>query len=187
MTTSEDHMRRFLQSLDLDVEDEHLVDTARRVARFWQTWLAEGEEAFRFTTFAATNADDLVMTGNIRFYTMCAHHLVPFFGEAHIAYVPGTRLVGLSKLVRVVRMFACRPQVQERLTRQITEYLNERLQPRGIAVLLQAEHLCMSMRGVKAPGHITITECALGELNEPYWLRRFHDYIKIGEQTEWAK
>lgn len=176
-TFSEACVRGLLSDLGLDIHDEHLVDTPHRIAKFWRAWLAEGEQTFRFTTFEADETDDMVMTGNIRFYSMCSHHFVPFFGYAHIAYLPNGRLAGLSKLARAVRMFAHRPQVQERLTRQVAEFLNEQLRPDGVSVVMQAEHLCMSMRGVEVPGHQTVTEFALGDLRRPTFSKRFHDYI----------
>ncbi len=171
-------LREFLEALDLNVEDEHLRETPERITRFYRAWLSEGECTFRFTTFRATSSD-IVMTGNIRFYSLCSHHFVPFFGFAHIAYLPNERMAGLSKLARAVNMFAHRPQVQERLTRQVAEFLQEQLDARGVAVLMQAEHLCMSMRGIRVPGHQTVTETALGEMADDRHLKRFHDYLRI--------
>ena len=173
-----------LNGLGLDLEDEHLQGTPKRIARFWRSWLAEGEQTFRFTTFEAPPNSAMVMTGNIRFYSMCSHHFVPFFGYAHIAYLPGERLAGLSKLARTVNMFAHRPQVQERLTSQVAHFLHGALCCKGVGVVMQAEHLCMSMRGVEVPGHQTVTEVLLGELQAPHHTKSFHDYISFtrGEQ-----
>lgn len=167
-----------IESLGLDVNDEHLQDTPRRIASFYRTFLTEGQENFRFTTFAA-DSDEMVVTAKISFYSICSHHFVPFFGVGHIAYLPGDKLAGLSKLARSLRMFASRPQVQERLTRQVAEYLMEKLEPRGVAVVLQAEHLCMSMRGVKSPGHQTITESVIGEMDTERNLKRFYRQLSL--------
>lgn len=168
-----------LSRLGLDLCEEHLQGTPARIARFWKAWLAEGHQTFRFTTFEAPPNAPIVMTGNIRFYSMCSHHFVPFFGYAHIAYLPGERLAGLSKLARTVNMFAHRPQVQERLTSQVASYLEEKLQCKGVGVVMQAEHLCMSMRGVEVPGHQTVTEVLLGELRSSHHTKAFHDYISF--------
>lgn len=167
-----------IESLGLDGNDEHLQDTPRRIAAFYRTFFMEGSETFRFTTFEA-DSDGMVVTAKIAFYSLCSHHFVPFFGVGHIAYLPDTKLAGLSKLARTLRMFASRPQVQERLTQQVAEYLMEKLEPRGVAVVLQAEHLCMSMRGVKAPGHQTITETALGEMRIERNLKRFYRQLSL--------
>jgi GTP cyclohydrolase I len=171
-----------LQSLGLDVDCEHLYDTPRRVAQFYRNWLAKGEENFRFTTFEARPDHEMVMTGGIRFFSMCSHHLVPFLGYAYIAYIPNERLAGLSKLARTVQMFAHRPQVQERLTTQINAYLTEKLEPRGVATLLAAEHLCMSMRGAQVPGHITITESLAGDLRREPHVTRFRQFVQIARK-----
>jgi GTP cyclohydrolase I len=175
---TEQAVQSLIESLGLDVNDEHLQDTPRRIASFYRTFLMEGQENFRFTTFVA-DSDEMVVTANISFYSICSHHFVPFFGAGHIAYLPGDKLAGLSKLARSLRMFASRPQVQERLTRQVAEYLMEKLEPKGVAVVLQAEHLCMSMRGVKSPGHQTVTEKALGEMDIERNLKKFYRQLSL--------
>lgn len=160
-TTAEDAVRALLVALGEDPEAEHLRGTPRRVASAYREMLSHRE--FDMTTFANTESyDELVVARDIPFVSMCEHHLLPFLGVAHVAYVPGERILGLSKLARVVEMFSRRLQVQERLTQQIGQWLEERLQPKGVGVLMEAEHLCMTVRGVRAPGARTTTSTVLG-------------------------
>ena len=108
----------------------------------------------------------MIVVRDIRFYSLCEHHIIPFFGVAHVGYIPGQRLVGLSKIARVVDYFARSLQIQERLTQDITDYLYKILEPVGLGVVLEAEHLCMSMRGIRKPGHKTITDILRGAFLE---------------------
>ena len=159
-----------LAALGHDVAREHLSETPRRVV----DGLLEltTPEPFTMTTFENdTGYDDLVVVRGIRFTSLCAHHLLPFRGEADIAYLPGDRLVGLSKLARVVDRFARGLQVQEGLTTQIADELDAVLAPRGVGVVLRAEHLCMSIRGVRAPESITETTAFRGALADDVVLR----------------
>lgn len=160
-----------LSALGHDIAREHLSETPR--------WVVEGllelttPEPFAMTTFANdTGYDDLVVVRGIRFTSLCAHHLLPFRGEADVAYLPGDRLVGLSKLARVVDRFARGLQVQESLTTQIADELDSVLAPRGVGVVLRAEHLCMSIRGVRAAESITETTAFRGALLTDGGLRR---------------
>ena len=114
------------------------------------------------TIFDDEKHEEMVMVKDIPFYSMCEHHLIPFHGKAHVAYLPKGRLTGLSKLARLVDAFACRPQLQERLTTQIADTLMEGLKPYGVLVVVEAEHLCVSMRGVRKPGSITVTSAVRG-------------------------
>jgi len=141
--------------------DEHLNESPARVERFMREWHTLGSPPPKITTFP-TESDDVVVIGDIRFYSMCAHHGLPFFGEASVGYLPGKKIAGLSKFARVVDHFARRFQVQERLTRQIAAYLTHELEPLGLGVVVRAEHLCMSMRGIERPGHRTTTSAMLG-------------------------
>lgn len=155
-----------LTALGRDVTDEHLADTPRRVAASLVEMLTPNE--FTMTTFPNDEGyTDLVMVRDIPFHSLCEHHLLPFRGVAHVGYVPGERLVGLSKLARAVELFARDLQVQERLTKQIADYIQGQLDARGVGVVLEAEHLCMSMRGVQAAGARTTTSAFLGVLAEP--------------------
>jgi GTP cyclohydrolase I len=139
---------------------EGVADTPRRVAKFWGEFLAP--EPFAFTTFEADGADQMVVQLAIPFYSVCEHHLLPFFGTAAVGYVPRGRVVGLSKLARAVQWHARRPQNQERITEQVADVLVERLDPVGVGVQLRARHLCMEMRGVRAAGVETVTTALRG-------------------------
>ncbi|WP_244464803.1 GTP cyclohydrolase I FolE [Martelella endophytica] len=150
-----------LVALGEDPSREGLRDTPLRVAKMYQEVFSGREEDPRThlqTVFAEEGHGDVVIVKDIPFHTMCEHHLLPFFGKAHIAYLPdGGRLTGLSKLARVVDTLARRPQLQERLTGQIADAINDALAPRGVMVLVEAEHMCMAMRGIKAHGSRTVT------------------------------
>jgi GTP cyclohydrolase IA len=153
----------FLTALGIDLDREELRATPRRMARAY----AELFEArpFRLTTFPNEEGyDELVLARGIPFRTVCEHHLLPFSGLAHVGYLPGARILGLSKLARLVEHFAARPQTQERLTKQVADCLAECLSPRGTGVVLEAEHSCMSLRGVRALGATTVTSALLGTL-----------------------
>jgi GTP cyclohydrolase I len=154
-----------LRALRRDPTSPHLHDTPRRVAAAFAEMLTP--EPFAVTTFPNDESyDELVLARSIPFTSLCEHHLLSFTGVAHVGYLPGERIVGLSKLARVVRHFARDLQVQERLTMQIADYLDTALAPKGVGVVLEAEHLCMSVRGVQAPGTTTVTSCLLGKLRE---------------------
>lgn len=161
-------VREILAAVGEDPTRDGLLDTPARVARmFAETCAGLHEDARRHlkVTFDAGH-DELIMVRDIPFYSMCEHHLVPFFGQAHVAYIPNEdgRITGLSKLARLVDGFARRPQVQERLTTQVADAVEEVLSPRGVLVVVQAEHLCMSMRGVRKPGSSTVTSAVRGLL-----------------------
>ncbi|MDT7573084.1 MAG: cyclohydrolase [Actinomycetota bacterium] len=154
-----------LRALRRDPASPHLQQTPRRVAAAFAEMLTP--EPFAVTTFPNAEAyDELVLARSIPFTSLCEHHLLSFTGVAHVGYLPGDRIVGLSKLARVVRHFARDLQVQERLTMQIADYLETALSPKGVGVVLEAEHLCMSVRGVQAPGTTTVTSCLLGKLRD---------------------
>lgn len=145
-----------LEQLGYDARTEHLRETPERVERFMREWHTAGKGPPTVTTFRS-DSDQLVAVGGLRFYSMCAHHGLPFFGEAAVGYIPNGRIAGLSKFARVVDHFARRFQVQEELTRDVAEFLDRSLAPVGLGVVMRAEHLCMSMRGIQRPGHTTIT------------------------------
>lgn len=158
-------IRLFLEAIGEDPDREGLKDTPDRIARLWEEF--KSNETFNMTVFEDIGTyDEMVVVRDIQFYSLCEHHLLPFFGKAHIAYIPDGKVCGLSKLVRVVNKFAYRPQVQERLTAEIAEFLEKELKPKGIAVVLSAEHLCMSMRGVKNPSSYTVTSKLTGIFKE---------------------
>lgn len=167
-------LRGVMEALGLDLTDANLADTPARVARAWRflfSGLEEPEPELR--SFPNTEGySRSVALGGIRFHSLCAHHLLPFFGTAHVAYLPKERVVGLSKLARLVEHFARRPQLQERLTEQIAERLDDRLRPAGVMVLLEARHFCMEMRGVRKPGARTTTSAVRGAFAEDDVLRQ---------------
>ena len=147
-------------------KDAHTVDSPERVARFMARWHTQRAEPPKLTVFPRGEYDGVVITRSIPFYSMCAHHGLPFFGTAVVGYLPGESVVGLSKLARVVDYYAHRFQVQEQLTAQIAQHLEDALTPRGVGVILRGEHLCMSMRGVERPGHQTVTSEMRGVFRE---------------------
>jgi GTP cyclohydrolase I len=150
-----------LSALGADLQQEELRDTPRRMVEAYAELLTP--EPFRPTTFPNDRGyDELVLVRSIPFHSLCIHHLLPFHGLAHVGYLPGGRIVGLSKLARVVELFARDLQVQERLTTQIADWIQEQLEPKGVGVVLEAEHLCMSMRGVQTFGAKTVTSALHG-------------------------
>jgi GTP cyclohydrolase IA len=144
----------------LDVETPHGRDTARRFVQMLQE-LTTPEE-YKFTTFPSNQVDEMIVELDIPFVSLCNHHVVPFFGVCHIAYVPGDQVAGLSKFARTVKYFAASLTVQEELTDSITQFLNDKLEPKGVGVIMEAEHLCMTIRGVKSPGTKTRTAKMMG-------------------------
>jgi GTP cyclohydrolase I len=166
----EQGVRLILEGIGEDLARDGLRDTPARVARMLEEVTAglhdDPAEALR-VVFEESH-DEMVMVRDIPLYSLCEHHLVPFFGKAHLAYIPNTRgeITGLSKLARLVDGLAKRPQVQERLTAQVADALVSRLHPRGALVVIEAEHLCMSMRGVRKPGSITVTSAVRGIFRE---------------------
>jgi GTP cyclohydrolase I len=140
-------------------------------------------QPFRATTFANEDGyDELVLVREIPFHSLCMHHMLPFHGLAHVAYLPGERIVGLSKLARVVEMFARDLQVQERLTTQIADWIEEELQPKGVGVVLKAEHLCMSLRGVQKFGATTVTSALLGQVRDDPRTRQ--EFLSLTRRSE---
>jgi GTP cyclohydrolase IA len=154
-----------MRALGMDVDDPSLRRTPARVANAYAEMLAPRE--FGLTTFPNEERyDELVVARDIPFTSICEHHLLPFTGTASVGYLPGNRILGLSKLARVVELFARRPQVQERLTKQVANWLDDHLNPRGVGVVMSAEHSCMTLRGVRAQGSSTVTSAMLGALRD---------------------
>ena len=157
--------RDLLLALGADLEGESLRETPRRVAAAYAELLTP--EPFEATTFPNDEGyDELVVARDIPFHSLCEHHMLPFVGVAHVGYLPGARIVGLSKLARVVDHFARRLQVQERLTTQVAGWLTQTLEPKGVGVVLEAEHLCMSLRGVRKTGSKTVTSALHGTVRD---------------------
>lgn len=161
-------VRELLFAVGEDPDRDGLLDTPGRVARMYAevfAGLRQTPAEVLTTTFELAH-DEMVLVRDIELWSMCEHHLVPFFGRAHVGYIPSPdgRITGLSKMARLVDVYAKRPQVQERLTMQIADAMEEHLQPRGVIVVIEAEHLCMAMRGVKKPGSRTLTSAVRGQL-----------------------
>ena len=181
-----EHVAAILDLLHLDRTDPNLTGTPERVAKMYLEMfhgLVEGAEP-EVTTFPNDeNYRSMVMERDIPFYSMCAHHLVPFYGHAHIAYIPNRRIVGLSKLPRILEFYAKRPQIQERLTEQAADYLWNNLQPLGAMVVIEARHLCVEMRGVKKPGALTVTSAIRGCFEDRKVRGEFLSFL--GRTKEW--
>ena len=175
------HVRGILNELGLDLLEPNLRRTDERVADMYLEMfhgLREGSEP-AVTTFPNDEKySHMVMEKRIPFYSMCSHHLVPFYGHAHMAYIPNETIVGLSKFSRILEFYAKRPQLQERLTEQIADCLVEKLRPRGAMVVIEARHLCVEMRGVKKPGALTLTSAIRGVFHERPVREEFLDLLR---------
>lgn len=168
------HVQEILKLVGEDVMRDGLLDTPLRVAKMYEE-LLEGmhvsPESVLNTTFEETTEGPVIVS-DISFYSLCEHHMVPFFGKAHVAYLPATRIVGISKIARLVDALSRRLQVQERMTEQIVDAIGRVLEPKGVIALVEAEHTCMCARGVKKPGSKTTTLSARGEYQHNFDLRR---------------
>ena len=170
----EEAVRLLLEGIGEDPDREGLAETPGRIARMYEEifgGLDEDAAVHLSRQFSAEDSEEagngeMVLEKDIVFYSMCEHHLLPFYGKAHVAYIPDGSVVGLSKLARTVEVFAKRPQIQERLTAQIADAIMKELHPKGVMVMLEAEHMCMTMRGVKKPGSKTITTAMRGAFQE---------------------
>ena len=159
-------VKMILEAIGEDLDREGLRDTPRRVAKMYAEvfgGLEDDPRKYLKTCFNAGKHDEMILVKDIPFYSMCEHHLLPFYGKAHVAYIPkGGQVVGLSKLIRVTDAVARRPQLQERLTSNVADIIMEEMKPKGVVVVVEAEHLCMSIRGIKKPGAITVTSAVRG-------------------------
>ena len=163
--TLEDNVRDFLRALGEDPEREGLLKTPERVARAFE-FLAKGytedPTAVLNSALFTEEYSEMIVLKDLDFFSLCEHHLLPFFGKAHVAYIPNRRILGLSKIARLFEVFARRLQVQERLTTQVATSLMDAIEPMGVGVVVEAEHLCMRMRGVEKQNSIVVTSCMLG-------------------------
>lgn len=177
----EEAVRLLLEGIGEDSDREGLRDTPARVARMYEEILSgmdDSPKTHLSKTFTAEN-NEMVIEKDIPFYSTCEHHLMPFYGKAHIAYVPDGKVVGISKLARTVETYAKRLQIQEKMTAEIADAIMENLKPKGVAVLIEAEHMCMTMRGVKKPGSRTVTMVVKGIFKEDEGLKRtFLDLVR---------
>ena len=180
-------VREILEAIGEDPDRDGLKRTPSRVAAMYEEVFAgldDEPDQHLHVTFEAGH-DDMVMVKDIPAYSMCEHHLVPFFGRAHVAYIPNAsgRITGLSKLARLVDSYCHRPQVQERLTSQIADEIDRTLEPRGVLVVIEAEHMCMSMRGVRKPGALTVTSAVRGLFRDNVATRaEAMDFIRDGSR-----
>ncbi|MGN0336146.1 MAG: GTP cyclohydrolase I FolE [Lachnospiraceae bacterium] len=167
-------VKLILEGIGEDVSREGLLETPDRIARMCEEifgGLDEDAAVHLQKQFSATN-NNIVLEKDITFYSVCEHHLLPFYGKAHVAYIPDEKVAGLSKLARTVEVFARRPQIQENMTAQIADAIEKNLQPKGVMVMLEAEHMCMTMRGAKKPGTITSTFVTRGVFETDYSLQQ---------------
>lgn len=172
-----------LEGIGEDPGREGLLETPKRISKMFKEiygGMDDNAEKHLEKQFEVDN-NEMVLEKDITFYSMCEHHLLPFYGKAHIAYIPNGKVVGLSKLARTVEVFARRAQIQERMTAQIAEALEESLAPKGVMVMVEAEHMCMTMRGVKKPGSKTVTTVARGDFKtQPELKAAFMEMVKMG-------
>lgn len=166
-------VKMIIEAIGEDPEREGLIETPDRIARMYKEifsglYANPGEHLKKTFT---VDSDDIILEKDIQFYSMCEHHFVPFYGKAHVAYISNGKVAGLSKLARTVEVFAKRPQLQERLTDQVAEALMEYLDAKGVMVVIEAEHMCMTMRGVKKPGSKTVTVVTKGKFKEELSLK----------------
>lgn len=157
-------IKMLLEGIGEDINREGLVETPERIARMYEEICGGMDEdpGTHLSKVFSVNNNEMVLEKDIVFYSMCEHHLMPFYGKAHVAYIPNGKVVGLSKLARTVEVYAKRLQIQEQMTGQIADAIMEHLQPQGVMVMLEAEHMCMTMRGVKKPGSKTVSVATRG-------------------------
>lgn len=179
-------IRSLLEHIGEDPEREGLVKTPERVARAWMDvtkgYREDPDAMVRKALFQAEGRE-MILINDIDFYSMCEHHLLPFFGKAHVAYIPGEKIVGLSKVARVVEVFARRLQVQERMTAQIAECLMRNLDAKGVAVVLHAQHLCMMMRGIEKQNSFAVTSEMLGVFKDDSKTRS--EFLTLIKEKPW--
>ncbi|HJB45830.1 MAG TPA: GTP cyclohydrolase I FolE [Candidatus Mediterraneibacter surreyensis] len=179
----EQAVRLFLEGIGEDVSREGLIDTPDRIARMCEELYGGMEEdaAAHLSKTFSVDSSEMVIERDIQFYSTCEHHILPFYGKAHIAYIPDGKVVGLSKLARTVEVFSRRLQLQEQLTGQIADALMEHMQPKGALVMIEAEHMCMTMRGIKKPGSRTVTMAKRGVFeSDPALEERFFRMLNMG-------
>ncbi len=167
--SGEDHVRAILRTIGEDPDREGLVKTPERVARaleFLTKGYQEDPAAILNSALFSEEYSEMIVLKDLDFFTLCEHHMLPFFGKAHVAYIPSNKILGLSKLARLFEVFARRLQVQERLTTQVAQSLMGAIDPQGVGVVVEAEHLCMRMRGVEKQNSVVVTSCMLGTFRD---------------------
>lgn len=182
---AEEAVRTLLRYMGEDVEREGLLDTPSRVVKAYGElfggYANDPADVLGRTFEEVAGYDDIVLVKDIQFHSHCEHHMVPIIGKAHVAYLPDERVLGLSKIARVVDIFAHRLQTQEAMTAQVATSIDESLAPRGVAVMIEAEHMCMAMRGIRKQGSTTVTTRYTGEFSDPVQQQRFLEMIRIGQ------
>jgi len=179
----QDTIRKLLAELGEDPTREGLLETPRRVEkslRFLTSGYDTDIDTVLNNALFTVEYNEMVIVRNIDFYSMCEHHMLPFFGKCHVAYLPDRRVIGLSKIPRVVDVFARRLQVQERLTKQVAETIRDKVRPHGVAVVMEATHLCMAMRGVEKQNSVTVTSAMLGVFHSD--ARTRHEFLELIRQ-----
>ena len=174
------HFEEIMRIMGLDIEDPHLHETPRRVGRMFMEIFRGLQDQHQPPITCFPNLEgysNIVMVKDIDFFSMCSHHMIPFFGKAHVAYIPGEKIVGLSKIARIVEFYSRRPQLQERLTEQIIDFFQKKLDPIGVIAVLEARHLCMEMRGVEKPGALTTTSAIRGHFRDKSAREEFLDLL----------
>jgi len=177
------HFADIMRVLGLDLNDPHLIGTPERVGRMYLEIFRglKDQEEPAITSFPNREGySNMVIVKDIDFFSVCSHHMIPFFGKAHVAYIPGEKIVGLSKIARIVEFYARRPQLQERRTEEVVEFIEARLAPKGSIVVMEARHLCMEMRGVEKPGAMTTTSALRGCFEDQRVREEFFDLLKRG-------
>ena len=174
-------VKLLLEGIGEDITREGLVDTPDRIARMYSEINAgyEDDAANHLSRRFHVDNDDIVLEKNIVFYSTCEHHMMPFYGKAHIAYIPNKEVVGISKLARTLEVYARRLQIQEKLTDQVADSIFKELTAKGVMVVIEAEHMCMTMRGIKKPGTTTVTMATRGLFEEEEYKNRFFNLLKL--------
>lgn len=174
-------VRLLLEGIGEDVDREGLKETPERIARMYNELYSGYEDDAKNHLSKRFHVDnnDIVLEKDIYFYSVCEHHMLPFYGKAHIAYIPNNEVVGISKLARTLEVFSRRLQIQERLTSQVAESIEKELGAKGVMVVIEAEHMCMTMRGIKKPGSKTVTVCTKGLFEKEEYKQRFFNMLNI--------
>ena len=172
-------VKLLLEGIGEDVNREGLIETPERIARMYEEICGGMDEdaGVHLSKVFSTDNNEIVLEKDIVFYSMCEHHLMPFYGKAHVAYIPNGKVVGLSKLARTVEVYAKRLQIQEQMTGQIADAFMEHLEPQGVMVMLEAEHMCMTMRGIKKPGSKTVTIACRGAFEDDKLQKLFWEML----------
>lgn len=174
-------VRLLLEGIGEDINREGLKETPDRIARMYTELYSGYDEdpAFHLQKRFHVDSNEIVLEKDIVFYSTCEHHLMPFYGKAHIAYIPNNEVVGISKLARTLEVYARRLQIQEQLTSQVADCIMKELDSKGVIVVIEAEHMCMTMRGIKKPGSKTVTIAARGEFEKDEMKQRFFEMLKL--------